>query len=61
VDEPEVDPRKIRAGLMMIGAVIAIALALAIVVSDPIGRFIFLFVAIVSGVQLWRLRRRSRT
>jgi hypothetical protein len=60
VDEPEYDERKVRIGLMLIGAVIAISIALFIVVDDPIGRFIFGFVAIVSAVQLWRLRRGAR-
>jgi hypothetical protein len=58
VDEPEYDPRKVRIGLTVIGAVIVVSIALFIFVNDPIGRFVFGFVAIVSFVQLWRLRRR---
>ena len=56
----EVNPRKIRAGMMIIGAVTAIALALAIVIDDPTARFVFTFVFVAGLIQTWRLRRRGR-
>ena len=43
---------------MLIGAVAVISIALLIFVNDPLGRFVFGFVAIMSLIQLWRLRRR---
>jgi|GEM_PF-4982642 len=42
----------------MIGAAFAISVGLLIAVDDAVGRFVFAFVALVSVVQLWRLRRR---
>jgi hypothetical protein len=54
----EINPAKIRAGMMMIGAVTAISLALAVVINDPAARFIFLFVFVAGLIQTWRLRRR---
>ena len=58
VDEkPEIDPRRVRTGMMIMGAVTAIALALLIAVNDPVGRFIFGFVAVASLIQTWRARR----
>ena len=55
---PDFDPQRVRIGLMLMGAVLVTAIALAIFVSDPVGRFIFIFVAIVSLVQFIRIRRR---
>ena len=55
---PEFDPQKVRIGLMVMGAVLVISIALAIFVADPIGRFVFIFVAIVCAIQLIRLRSR---
>jgi hypothetical protein len=57
---PTSEPRKIRLGLIIMGAVLAIALALAVAVDDPVGRFIFGFVAVACVVQLWRLGRLMR-
>ena len=58
--EPSYDARRIRAGLLMMGAVLVVAVVLLIIVSDPIGRFIFGFVALICVVQLWRLGRLMR-
>ena len=55
---PEFDPQKVRIGLMVMGAVLVLSIALAIFVSDPVGRFVFVFVAVVCLVQLIRVRRR---
>jgi hypothetical protein len=54
----EVDPRKIRTGMMIIGAVTVIAIILLIAIDDPVARFLFAFVAIASLIQTWRARRR---
>jgi hypothetical protein len=43
------------------GGVLAVAIALLLVVSDPVGRFIFGFVALACVVQLWRLGRLMRS
>jgi hypothetical protein len=63
-DEPghdeRYDERRIRAGLLIMGVVLVIAVVLLIVVNDPIGRFIFGFVVLVCLVQLWRLGRLMR-
>jgi hypothetical protein len=54
------DERRIRLGLLMMGVVLVLSIVLVIVVSDPLGRFIFGFVAAVCLVQLWRLGRLMR-
>ena len=59
-DGPEINPARIRTGYIMIGVVTLIALVLAVVVSDPAGRVIFVVVALMGGAQAWRLRRRER-
>ena len=56
----EINPRKIRAGMMMIGAVTAISLGLAIAIDDPTARLVFAFVFVAGMIQTWRLRRRAR-
>jgi hypothetical protein len=53
----EIDPRKVRLGMMFMGAVTVIAIVLLIAVDDPVGRFIFGFVAVAGLVQTWRARR----
>jgi len=55
----EIDPRKIRAGMMIIGAVTAMSLVLAVAVNDATARFVFGFVFVVGLIQTWRLRRRA--
>jgi Flp pilus assembly protein TadB len=62
MDESErgYDERKIRLGLLMMGVALVLAVVLLIVVNDPIGRFIFGFVALACLVQLWRLGRLMR-
>jgi hypothetical protein len=61
-DEPgEFDPRKIRLGMMIIGAVAVIAIVLLIAIDDPVARFVFAFVAIASLIQTWRARQRLRS
>ena len=59
--EGEINPRKIRAGMMMVGGMTAIAIALLIVINDTTARFVFGFVAVVGLIQTWRIRRRSRS
>jgi hypothetical protein len=54
----ELDRRKVRLGMILIGAVTVIAIVLLITIDDPVARFIFAFVAIASLVQTWRARRR---
>lgn len=56
----EIDPRKIRVGMMMVGAMTAIAVALLIVINDPGARFVFAFVAVIGLIQTFRIRRRLR-
>jgi hypothetical protein len=57
----EINPRKIRTGMMIVGGMTAVAIALLIVISDTTARFVFGFVAIVGLVQTWRIRRRWRS
>jgi hypothetical protein len=56
----EINPRKIRAGMMMIGAVTVVALVLFLAINDPTARIVFAFVFVAGLIQTWRLRRRGR-
>ena len=55
----EINPRKIRAGMMIIGAVTVIALVLALAIDDATARLVFGFVFVAGLIQTWRIRRRS--
>lgn len=57
----DIDPRKVRMGMMIIGAVTVIAIVLLIAIDDPVARFVFGFVAVASLVQTWRARRRLKS
>ena len=57
----QIDPRKIRTGMMIVGAMTAVAIALLIVLNDVTARVVFGFVAIVGLIQTWRIRRRWRS
>lgn len=57
----EINPRKIRAGMMMIGAVTVLALVLALAINDPTARIVFAFVFIAGLIQTWRIRRQGRS
>jgi hypothetical protein len=59
-DESGYDERRIRVGLLMMGVVLVLSIVLLIVVNDPLGRFIFAFIAAMCVVQLWRLGRLMR-
>jgi membrane protease YdiL (CAAX protease family) len=56
----EINPRKIRLGMMMIGAVTVLSLVLTLAIGDPTARIVFAFVFIAGLIQTWRLRRRGR-
>ena len=55
----DVNPRKIRAGMIIIGAVTVIALVLALAINDATARLVFGFVFVAGLIQTWRIRRRS--
>jgi len=57
----EIDPRRVKFGMMVMGAMTVIAIVLLIAVHDPIGRFIFGFVAVVGLLQTWRARRHAKS
>jgi len=57
----EINQRKIRTGMMIVGGMTAVAIALLIVISDAPARFIFGFVSVVGLIQTWRIRRRLRS
>jgi hypothetical protein len=59
-DGDELDPRKIRTGMMMIGGVTVVALVLFLAIDDPTARIVFAFVFLSGLIQTWRLRRRAR-
>ena len=55
----EINPRKIRAGMMIIGAITVVALVLALAINDPTARIVFGFVFLAGLIQTWRIRRRN--
>lgn len=57
----EIDPRKIRLGMLMIGAVTVLALVLTLAINDPTARIVFAFVFVAGLIQTWRIRRRGRS
>jgi Na+/proline symporter len=56
----ELDPRKVRIGLVMIVAVVVIALALAAVVDSDLGRAIMVGIAVLAIVRAGLLYRALR-
>ncbi len=61
----QLNPRKIRLGLVLISLMFAVSLLLFIVVDDVLGRAVFFaaaVLALVRGALLWRwLRREQRS
>jgi hypothetical protein len=56
----QLDPRKVRIGLVMIAAVVVIALGLAAVVDSDLGRAIMVGIAVLGVVRAWLLYRSLR-
>jgi hypothetical protein len=60
-ESDEINPGKIRAGMMIIGAVTVIALVLALAINDPTARIVFAFIFVAGLIQTWRIRRRGHS
>ena len=56
----EVNRRRVRGGLAIVSVVFLVALALALIVDDPLGRVIMSAVVIVSMVRAFLLVRSLR-
>jgi hypothetical protein len=57
---PELDPRKVRIGLMIVTAVFVVAAVLIVVIDDPFGRAVMGAVAAVAVVRAFLLSRSLR-
>jgi len=57
---PQVDPRKVRIGLIVIAIVVVVAAVLVAVLDDPLGRAVMLAVAAVGIVRAYLLSRSLR-
>jgi hypothetical protein len=57
---PPTDPRKVRAGLVVITAIVLVAAVLVVVIDDPFGRAVMLGVALVGVVRAFLLTRSLR-
>jgi hypothetical protein len=57
VAHTEVNSRKVRLGLVVVGVIFVTAIVLLFTVSDPVGRAIFVGVAVVSIVRVALLVR----
>ena len=58
--EPELDPRKVRIGLIMISIVVAVAIVLLFVIDDPFGRAVMFGVAAIGVIRAFLLARSLR-
>lgn len=63
-ESPQINPVKIRAGLVIIAVLFVAALVLLAVVDDPEARAIFLAVMVMALIRIgllvrWSMRRRS--
>lgn len=57
---PTVDPKKVRAGLVLVVLVVVVAGVLAVVVDDPIGRAVMVAVAALGIMRAFLLSRSLR-
>ena len=57
---PDVDPRRIRIGVAILGVTFVVAVVLALIVTDPLGRTIMIAVTVVSFVRAALLIRSLR-
>ena len=53
----EIDPRKVRIGMGIIGVILVAAVVLFFVADDNVGRAIFFAVAVACVVRMWLLVR----
>jgi hypothetical protein len=58
--DPQLDPRKVRIGLVMISAVVVVAVVLIAVIDDPFGRAVMVGIAAVAIVRAFLLTRALR-
>ena len=58
--EPQLDPRKVRIGLLMISVVVAVAIVLLFVIDDPVGRAVMFAVAALGVIRAFLLTRSLR-
>lgn len=59
-DVPQVDPRKVRMGLILVAVVVLVALSLAVVLDDVVGRSVMFAVAALGIVRAFLLTRSLR-
>ena len=57
---PEIDPRRVRLGLAMLVVVLLVALALALVIDDPLGRLIMAGIVLFAVARTYVLVRAQR-
>jgi hypothetical protein len=61
-DEPsdQYDPRRIRAGLVILGVVVLVAAVLAIILDEGLARLLMLAIIVFTVVRMFLLTRRVR-
>jgi hypothetical protein len=57
---PQLDPRKVRIGLLMISIVVVVAIVLLFVIDDPLGRAVMFAVAALGVIRAFLLTRSLR-
>lgn len=56
----ELNPRKVRAGLIIVGVVVAVSVVLLVVIDEPVGKAVMLAVAATAFVRAFLLTRSLR-
>ena len=58
--DPQLDPRKVRIGLIVVSAVVIVAVVLIFVIDDPFGRAVMFAVAALAVIRAFLLTRSLR-
>jgi uncharacterized membrane protein YoaK (UPF0700 family) len=58
--DDEFDPRRVRAGLIVLSLVVGVALVLALVIDTPLVRLLMIAIVVFTVVRMFLLTRRVR-
>jgi hypothetical protein len=61
MDDSEIDPRRVRIGMAIIGGITVVAFVLMLAIDDATARVVFGFVVVAGLIQTWRIRRNNRS
>lgn len=58
--DPQLDPRKVRAGLALVVLVMVVSVVLLLISDDPLGKAVMVAVALIAVVRAFLLTRSLR-